>query len=301
MRWACESGVDSRIAQKIQGMRNCVEAEASKQEEDEQRDDDDDQLLNSDNANRFAMDRNTPILRFPAPTYAPIPDSVRIQMPNCRSPPPEELSEASASKDAELHILQTSSNGAHLLDNEQSVRYRECQKNHAANIGGLAFDGCGEFLPGGKEGTVEALNCAACSCHRNFHRKVLEGEQFCCGCNEFLRNRALSGSPTPAFLALPSCRDVVSHAHMVMSLSSPPIHPDEQHNLQSGSSSKKRYRTKFTFEQKEKMSYFAERLGWRFSKQDEEAIQVFCNDIGVGRNVFKVWMHNNKHNLAKRL
>lgn len=51
------------------------------------------------------------------------------------------------------------------------ARYRECLKNHAANIGGNVTDGCGEFMPSGEEGTLEALKCAACNCHRNFHRK----------------------------------------------------------------------------------------------------------------------------------
>lgn len=52
------------------------------------------------------------------------------------------------------------------------VKYMECQKNHAAGIGGTATDGCGEFMPGGQEGSLEALHCCACNCHRNFHRKV---------------------------------------------------------------------------------------------------------------------------------
>lgn len=52
------------------------------------------------------------------------------------------------------------------------ARYRECLKNHAANTGGNITDGCGEFMPSGDEGTLEALKCAACNCHRNFHRKV---------------------------------------------------------------------------------------------------------------------------------
>ncbi|KAL8057020.1 hypothetical protein ABFX02_04G156700 [Erythranthe guttata] len=55
------------------------------------------------------------------------------------------------------------------------VRYVECQRNHAAYIGGHAVDGCREFIAatvGGKDLTVEAeLSCAACGCHRNFHRK----------------------------------------------------------------------------------------------------------------------------------
>ncbi|CAA6664343.1 unnamed protein product [Spirodela intermedia] len=57
------------------------------------------------------------------------------------------------------------------------VRYRECLKNHAVNIGGHAVDGCGEFMPAGEEGTMDALKCAACNCHRNFHRKEIEGQQ----------------------------------------------------------------------------------------------------------------------------
>ena len=63
--------------------------------------------------------------------------------------------------------------------------------------------------------------------------------------------------------------------------------------------SKKRFRTKFTTEQKERMMEFAEKLGWRMNKQDEEELKRFCNDIGVKRQVFKVWMHNNKSNAKK--
>ncbi|KAM1268425.1 hypothetical protein PS1_000703 [Malus domestica] len=56
------------------------------------------------------------------------------------------------------------------------VRYRECLKNHAANSGGHVFDGCGEFMLGGDEDTPGSLKCAACKCHRNFHRKEIDGE-----------------------------------------------------------------------------------------------------------------------------
>ena len=54
-----------------------------------------------------------------------------------------------------------------------AVKYRECLKNHAAAIGGNATDGCGEFMPSGEEGSLEALKCSACGCHRNFHPGVL--------------------------------------------------------------------------------------------------------------------------------
>ncbi|CAN8234772.1 unnamed protein product [Cochlearia groenlandica] len=60
-----------------------------------------------------------------------------------------------------------------------NVRYVECQKNHAANIGGYAVDGCREFMAAGNEGTVDALRCAACGCHRNFHRKEVDTEVVC--------------------------------------------------------------------------------------------------------------------------
>ncbi|XP_041008313.1 mini zinc finger protein 2-like [Juglans microcarpa x Juglans regia] len=56
----------------------------------------------------------------------------------------------------------------------RTVRYGECQKNHAASIGGYAVDGCREFMASGEEGTGVAFTCAACGCHRNFHRREVE-------------------------------------------------------------------------------------------------------------------------------
>ncbi|XP_075500478.1 mini zinc finger protein 2-like [Primulina tabacum] len=61
----------------------------------------------------------------------------------------------------------------------RTVRYAECQKNHAANIGGYAVDGCREFMAAGEEGTAAAFSCAACGCHRNFHRREVETEVVC--------------------------------------------------------------------------------------------------------------------------
>ncbi|KAJ9140454.1 hypothetical protein P3X46_031102 [Hevea brasiliensis] len=58
----------------------------------------------------------------------------------------------------------------------RNVRYGECQKNHAANIGGYAVDGCREFMASGEEGAAGAFMCAACGCHRNFHRREVETE-----------------------------------------------------------------------------------------------------------------------------
>ncbi|KAL2531316.1 zinc-finger homeodomain protein 1-like [Abeliophyllum distichum] len=75
---------------------------------------------------------------------------------------------------------------------------------------------------------------------------------------------------------------------------------EDYYSNPSSSAAKKRFRTKFTPEQKEKMLNLAERLGWKMQKEDEELIQQFCNEAGVKRHVLKVWMHNNKQTLGKK-
>ncbi|KAM3300455.1 hypothetical protein ACQJBY_041459 [Aegilops geniculata] len=57
--------------------------------------------------------------------------------------------------------------------NSGDARYRECLRNHAAAQGGHAVDGCGEFMPSGAH---DLLTCAACGCHRSFHRRD-DGQQ----------------------------------------------------------------------------------------------------------------------------
>jgi ZF-HD homeobox protein with Cys/His-rich dimerization domain len=59
------------------------------------------------------------------------------------------------------------------------VRYRECQRNHAASIGGHAVDGCREFMASSGAGGAAALLCAACGCHRSFHRREVEADRDC--------------------------------------------------------------------------------------------------------------------------
>lgn len=48
------------------------------------------------------------------------------------------------------------------------------------------------------------------------------------------------------------------------------------------------------------MYEFAEKVGWKIQKRDEDMIQEFCNNVGVDRGVLKVWMHNNKNTLGKK-
>lgn len=68
--------------------------------------------------------------------------------------------------------------------------YGECRKNHAATAGGYVVDGCTEFMAGGDDG----LKCAACGCHRSFHRIVTESNQGFCDCcaSELVRREGRS-------------------------------------------------------------------------------------------------------------
>lgn len=173
-------------------------------------------------------------------------------------------------------------------------RYRECLKNHAVNIGGHALDGCGEFMAAGDDGTLDALKCAACNCHRNFHRKESEGQ--------------FHQQITPYYHRPAGYLHVAPPSSHQRPLALPSTSREDQEDMSNpsssggggGSGSKKRFRTKFTQEQKEKMLGFAERVGWRIQKQDEATVQQFCAETGVKRHVLKVWMHNNKHTLGKK-
>ncbi|XP_028769414.1 zinc-finger homeodomain protein 2-like [Neltuma alba] len=207
-----------------------------------------------------------------------------------------------------------------LRNSNNKARYRECLKNHAVSIGGHALDGCGEFLPAGAEGTMDALKCAACNCHRNFHRKETDtisigvGEPYLLTNHPHLHHHQppqfspyYRAAPAgylhvgaqqrgPATLALPSTSGAGCGIQSTR---------DDQEDVSNpsaggGEGSKKRYRTKFTQEQKDKMLALAERLGWRIQKHDESVVQQFCDETGVRRHVLKVWMHNNKHTLGKK-
>ncbi|XP_010554332.1 PREDICTED: zinc-finger homeodomain protein 4 [Tarenaya hassleriana] len=198
---------------------------------------------------------------------------------------------------------------------QQGTKYKECLKNHAAAMGGNATDGCGEFMPSGEEGTIEALTCSACNCHRNFHRKVVEGETIPLPYYHHYHH------PPPRQLMLTHHHRHNNNAHKIRSAVPhqmivpymPNSESEDQMEEDGGgvsmaaarpappySHQKKRFRTKFTQEQKEKMMNFAERVGWKIQRQEESVVQQFCQEIGVKRRVLKVWMHNNKHNLAKK-
>ncbi|XP_058096484.1 zinc-finger homeodomain protein 10-like [Magnolia sinica] len=191
------------------------------------------------------------------------------------------------------------------------TQYRECLKNHAAALGGHALDGCCEFMPSPLSSPSDptSLKCAACGCHRNFHRRDDEDDNdddtayhaHIPPSIQFPPKRPNSHSPPPYLSSAPQ---------MLLALSTGlSCGPSDAANAQvttpgtnrsSSSMGRKRFRTKFSKEQKEKMQAFSEKLGWRMQKQDEESVEEFCKEIGVGKGVFKVWMHNNKNTFVKR-
>ncbi|XP_021751467.1 zinc-finger homeodomain protein 3-like [Chenopodium quinoa] len=199
------------------------------------------------------------------------------------------------------------------------VRYKECQKNHAACMGGNARDGCGEFMPSsGEEGSIESLICSVCNCHRNFHRKEFEGEHNMNMNMMMISTHNSSYSPfypsstTPHLLnnksrkvilgdngvGYPTISGQVVPRSLGINNISTCYHNNHHYNHNHNQGVKKRFRTKFSQEQKEKMLEFAEKVGWKFQRQ--EGVEQFCQQIGIKRRVLKVWMHNNKHSFAKK-
>lgn len=117
--------------------------------------------------------------------------------------------------------------------NESVYVYKECVRNHAANLGSYATDGCGEFTS--DHSSPASLHCAACSCHRNFHRKLT----YATSCAQVAANLVDYGGDGEG----------------------------RQGVVESDRGGKKRFRTKFTAEQKEMMMKFAEKLGWKLQRR----------------------------------
>ncbi|XP_038891176.1 zinc-finger homeodomain protein 10-like [Benincasa hispida] len=204
-----------------------------------------------------------------------------------------------------------------------AVSYKECLKNHAASLGAHALDGCGEFMPSPSATPTDptSLKCAACGCHRNFHRRDPEDPISTLAINtapthviEYQPHHRHHPPPPPGNRSPNSASPppisssyYPSAPHMLLALSAGLSGRPPENNIQGNNSvltvspnARKRFRTKFSNEQKEKMLDFAERVGWKMQKRDEDLVRDFCNQVGVERGVLKVWMHNNKNTMGKK-
>lgn len=192
-------------------------------------------------------------------------------------------------------------------------KYKECLKNHAASIGGNATDGCGEFMPSAdKEGKPDDafFKCSACNCHRNFHRK--ETQYYYSNSDQhYLSDPLLPNNNLDHFSPKKSGSNLCDESDDHGDYNKDKEESEDDHefnfkevekrcNHEKMMMMKKRVRTKFSAEQKEKMVKFAEKAGWRMQKLEESLVQQFCLEIGIDRKVLKVWMHNNKNTYAKK-
>ncbi|CAL9055877.1 unnamed protein product, partial [Musa banksii] len=195
---------------------------------------------------------------------------------------------------------------------DASVKYKECLRNHAAAIGGHVLDGCGEFMPEGGPSTPEALKCAACGCHRSFHRK--DGDTDVNADNSYHHHHHGAshlplllppphpqshpynqqkpfpfGFPSsPPSRAVPLSSAVMAFGGNTCGSGGTTTESSSEERINAGAPTpaialRKRFRTKFTAEQKEKMLAFAERVGWRIQKQEEAVVEQFCAEVGVRR------------------
>ncbi|KAA8530364.1 hypothetical protein F0562_005073 [Nyssa sinensis] len=193
------------------------------------------------------------------------------------------------------------------LSSPPVVTYKECLKNHAASLGGHAVDGCGEFMPSPTATPTDptSLKCAACGCHRNFHRREPEEPfplttttaQHVIEYQPHHRHHpppplphhghSSPNSPSPPPI---SSSFYPSAPHMLLALSAGLSgHPQENNPSPAGPAAattpnpngRKRFRTKFTQDQKDRMYEFAESVAWKMQKKDEER-DANNNDNGTG-------------------
>ncbi|XWS62443.1 hypothetical protein CRYUN_Cryun06bG0011200 [Craigia yunnanensis] len=170
---------------------------------------------------------------------------------------------------------------------ERICMYKECRRNHAASFGRYAFDGCGEFICCNDD----VFMCAACGCHRSFHRKDLP--------NNYNNATALPPPQRPLLAPLP----LATHNGLTGETSffirdrniDAASETLSEAEIEEEKNTKKRAkRTKLTMEQKNKMMRFADNLGWRLQRHDDTEIQQFCEEVGITKRVFAVWMNNNR-------
>ncbi|PIN20026.1 hypothetical protein CDL12_07283 [Handroanthus impetiginosus] len=244
----------------------------------------------------------------PKPLVAALPTNTPMPSPSIdhqagKSSTDIVLRTAAAPSNVNVHPRSPGLEDGHVMMNKSfikqssaGVKYTECLKNHAAAIGGNATDGCGEFMAGGEEGTLEALKCSACNCHRNFHRKI-----------HVHTEPASSNSRRYPSASAPACAkksNTIYSGGAKLGLAAGNQLTYKPKSMEGEGQLlgevKKRFRTKFTQEQKEKMLGFAEKAGWKLQKLDDSEVRRFCQEIGIKRKVLKVWMHNNKYNLSKK-
>ncbi|GFP99886.1 zinc-finger homeodomain protein 5 [Phtheirospermum japonicum] len=175
-------------------------------------------------------------------------------------------------------------------------------------MGAHVVDGCGEFMPSGEDGTLEALKCAACDCHRNFHRK--EGDD--ADAANLISTPATNNSRRGGVLSLhgqtpPAPSAAAPPPHLKHHFTGPPTmvnfggnnggvaaesSSEDLNMFQSGghaaaqpsfsSGSKKRFRTKFRQDQKDRMHEFCHETGLeKYRNKTSKKFSSFATRLGL--------------------
>ncbi|XP_010476535.1 PREDICTED: zinc-finger homeodomain protein 14-like [Camelina sativa] len=166
---------------------------------------------------------------------------------------------------------------------QSSCVYRECMRNHAAKLGSYAIDGCREYSQ-----SVTGDLCAACGCHRSYHRRV-----------EVISSAQISHTRFP-FMSLRRVKQLARLKWKTAEQRKQDVDEEEEDTEETSTEEKitvqRRSKSKFTAEQREAMKDFAAKIGWTLKDKRaiREEIRDFCQGIGVTRYHFKTWVNNNK-------
>ncbi|XP_039137102.1 zinc-finger homeodomain protein 8-like [Dioscorea cayenensis subsp. rotundata] len=144
------------------------------------------------------------------------------------------------------------------MANFDMANFQECMRNFAAQTGGFVRDGCQQYLE--NPTAPEPNTCAACGCHRNFHRMVI------------IRN----------------------HVHGPNNEAG----NNEQNNvLQVENPNERLPRTRFSDYQRHRMNQYAGQLHWIMPRSavGNAELASFCAEIGITRHSFQIWMNNQRN------
>ncbi|CAA0841520.1 homeobox protein 26 [Striga hermonthica] len=165
--------------------------------------------------------------------------------------------------------------------------HRECLHNHGAPLRRYILDGCLMFEPKGPNGSPEFLQCAACGCHRNFHRRVeVTLPRFDRAPPPEitdLQPRAQAPQQNPPQQApQPEIANLPPNGPQIHRMVNQQVEEEEEPAVQ---------RRRMTSEQKVRLREIVESKNWKMFKEysPEEVAQV-CAEVGIPRLCLKNWI-----------
>ncbi|XP_030529128.1 zinc-finger homeodomain protein 5-like [Rhodamnia argentea] len=156
-------------------------------------------------------------------------------------------------------------------------------------MGKYMVDGCREYCP--KNPNTDLL-CAACGCHRNFHRKVTIFD---------LEMTETSGNYSPGGQNIITPKEESFDLEVALPMLDTGGEDERSNQLVTSAQQHKiKPESEFMDELVDQMRAFSERLGWstRYRTREDE-IKGFCAHMGISRTVFKTWLHSFTNNYGR--